>query len=82
MQNYEIFGYNSVIVSKCDESSHFGNVISVLQERHKSVSFITDGQNAAKNLSEANIISFLTKLEGFELNPDFREYLEDKFGEK
>ncbi len=82
MQNYEIFGYNSVIVSKCDESSHFGNVISVLHERHKSVSFITDGQNAAKNLSEANIISFLTKLEGFELNPDFREYLEDKFGEK
>jgi len=35
MQNYEQFGYNSVIVTKCDESKQYGNVISVLHEKNK-----------------------------------------------
>ncbi|MBQ5470430.1 MAG: hypothetical protein IIT58_00240 [Treponema sp.] len=82
MQNYEIFGYNSIILTKCDESSQYGNVLSVLHERRKPISYFTDGQNPARCISEANIISFLIRLEGFEIDTEFRTYLDDKFGEK
>lgn len=79
MQNYEIFGYNSVIITKCDESGQFGNVISVLNERHKKTSYITFGQNAAKCISKSNIVDFLIRLEGFEID---RDHINEIFGEQ
>ncbi len=78
MQNYEPFGYKSVIVTKCDESDQYGNVISVLSEKHKSVSYITNGQNAARNIERASVVQFLTRLENFKID---RVHIEDKFGE-
>ena len=79
MQNYEPFGYQSVIITKCDESDQYGNVISVLNERHKSISYMTDGQNvAAKTLIKANVVDFLIRLENFKVD---RIHIEDKFGE-
>lgn len=78
MQNYEPFGYKSVIVTKCDESGQFGNVISVLSEKHKAISYTTNGQIASRDISKANIIDFLIRLEGFKVD---RVHIEDKFGE-
>jgi len=78
MQNYEPFGYKSVIVTKCDESSQFGNVISVLSDKHKAISYITNGQIASRDISQANVIDFLIRLEGFKVD---RVHIEDKFGE-
>ena len=77
MQNYEPFGYKSVIVTKCDESEQFGNVISVLNEKHKSISYITHGQVASRDISKANVIDFLIRLENFKVD---RIHIEDKFG--
>ena len=77
MQNYEPFGYQSVIITKCDESDQYGNVISVLSERHKSVSYLTDGQNVSKTLSRASVVDFLIRLENFKID---RTHIEDKFG--
>ncbi len=77
MQNYEPFGYKSVIVTKCDESEQFGNVISVLYEKHKSISYITHGQVASRDITKANVIDFLTRLENFKVD---RIHIEDKFG--
>lgn len=77
MQNYEPFGYKSVIITKCDESNQYGNVISVLYERHKRVSYITNGQKASGCIEKANPISFLMRLEDFEID---RIHIEDKFG--
>ena len=77
MQNYEPFGYKSVIVTKCDESEQFGNVISVLNEKHKSISFITHGQVASRDISKADVVNFLIRLEGFKVD---RIHIEDKFG--
>jgi len=79
MQNYEPFGYKSIIVTKCDESDQFGNVISALHEKHKSISFITNGQVAARDIKEANIIDFLIRLKDFRVD---RVHIEDKFGEE
>jgi flagellar biosynthesis protein FlhF len=77
MQNYEPFGYKSVIVTKCDESEQFGNVISVLYDKHKSISYITHGQVASRDISKANVIDFLIRLENFKVD---RIHIEDKFG--
>ncbi|MBQ9238866.1 MAG: hypothetical protein IJ191_06090 [Treponema sp.] len=79
MQNYEPFGYQSVIVTKCDETDRLGNVISTLYEKHKSVSYICDGQNAARNLERATVIYFLIRLQGFTID---RIHIEDVFGER
>ncbi len=78
MQNYEPFGYKSVIVTKCDESEQFGNVISVMYEKHKSISYITHGQVASRDITKANVVDFLIRLENFKVD---RIHIEDKFGE-
>lgn len=78
MQNYEPFGYKSVIITKCDESEELGNVISVLHEKHKMVSYITDGQVASKNIHKAKIVEdFLIRLENFKID---RVHVEERFG--
>ena len=77
MQNYEPFGYKSVIVTKCDESEQFGNVISILAEKHKSISYITHGQVASRDISKASVVDFLIRLDNFKVD---RIHVEDKFG--
>lgn len=76
MNNYEPFGYTSVVVTKCDESTRFGNIISALDEKNKKVAFVTYGQSAAKNISRGNALFFLEKLNGFNLDMD---HLKQKF---
>ena len=78
MQNYEPFGYKSVIVTKCDESEQFGNVISVMYDKHKSISYITHGQVASRDITKAYVVDFLIRLENFKVD---RIHIEDKFGD-
>ena len=78
-KNYEPFGYNSVIITKCDESNQYGNVISVLHQKHKTVSYVTVGQNVAHDLKQASVVDFLIRLESFDID---RQHVEDKFGGK
>ncbi|ULQ59807.1 50S ribosome-binding GTPase [Brucepastera parasyntrophica] len=65
MQQYETFGYKSVIVSKFDETARVGNIISVLSEKRKPVSYLTTGQRVPKDFEQATVIRFLTNLGGF-----------------
>ena len=78
-RNYEPFANESVIVTKCDETKHFGNVISVLWDRHKSISYITDGQRVPRNIHKADVVEILKNLSGFDID---RAHIEEKFGEK
>lgn len=78
-RNYELFDYESVIVTKCDETKQLGNIISVLWEKHKSISYITDGQRVPRNIQKADVIEILKNLTGFDID---RVHIEDKFGEK
>lgn len=78
MQNYEQFGYNSVIVTKCDESKQYGNIISVLHEKNKKISYIADGQKVVRDIHRADVIEFLIRLSGFDVD---RVHIEDEFGE-
>lgn len=78
IQNYEPFAFSSVILTKCDETGQYGNVLSILAEKHKAISFVTYGQPVARNISRANVVDFLIRLNGFKID---RAHIEDKFGE-
>lgn len=78
IQNYEPFGFASVIITKCDETSQYGNIISILSEKNIPVSYVTYGQTPGKNISRPNVIGFLKRLVDFNID---RIHIEDKFGE-
>ncbi|MCR5172412.1 MAG: 50S ribosome-binding GTPase [Treponema sp.] len=79
IQNYEVFNFSSVIITKCDETTTYGNVLSVLHEKHKSISYITDGQKVPRNIRRASIVEFLKNLSGFTID---RIHIEDTFPEE
>jgi flagellar biosynthesis protein FlhF len=79
IQNYEPFNFKSVIITKCDETKQYGNVISVLHEKRKSISYITDGQKVPKNIQKASVSYFLMFLNDFKID---RTHIDDKFGVK
>ncbi|QTQ11744.1 flagellar biosynthesis protein FlhF [Treponema parvum] len=79
IQNYEPFAFQSVIITKCDETHQYGNVISVLHEKRKSVSYITDGQRVPRNIHRADVVNFLMELNDFKID---RVHIDDKFGVK
>lgn len=79
IQVYEQFNYDSVIITKCDETSAFGNVLSVLSEKHKPIAYITDGQQVPKKIERASVVRFLTNLNDFKID---RNHIEEVFSEK
>jgi flagellar biosynthesis protein FlhF len=76
LQQFEPFNYQAIVLTKLDETRHIGNVISALAERGKPVSYITDGQEAHKNISRANVVRFLISMEDFRVD---REKIEQQF---
>ena len=78
LRQFEPFGYASVVITKMDETNRLGNIISVLNEKQKPVSYLTDGQNVPEDIHPATVEQLLLTLEGFQVD---RELIEDKFGE-
>ena len=76
IRNYEQFDYRGIIITKCDETSSLGNVISVLAEKGKRAAFLTDGQNVMHTISRAEKIRLLGTINGFNVDKD---YLDAKF---
>ncbi|MHC6203467.1 flagellar biosynthesis protein FlhF [Breznakiellaceae bacterium SP9] len=76
LQQFEFFNYQSVLITKIDETRHKGNFISILAEKGKSVSYITNGQAVPHDIQEADVVWLLSCLEGFKLN---RPQLEELF---
>lgn len=68
MSCYEIFSYDSVIVTKFDETDTIGNVISALSEKNKSITYITTGQAVPRYFEDASVSGFLSELRGFKYN--------------
>lgn len=78
IRNYEGFNFKSVIITKCDETSTYGNVLSVLSEKNKSIAWITSGQEVLHTIERGNRIRFLRGLRGFNVDMN---HLREKFGE-
>lgn len=64
-ERYEPFGYRSVIVTKCDETESFGNILSILHKTQKPVSWITNGQKILLTIWNASPSFFKEWLSGF-----------------
>jgi flagellar biosynthesis protein FlhF len=79
MSQFEPFGYGSVIITKLDETTRVGNIISSLADRGKSVSFLTDGQRVPQDIELASVGRLLSRLQGFRIKTD---HIEKKFGGK
>ena len=78
ISHYETFEFNSVIITKWDETSAVGNVLSVLSERGKPVSYITDGQRVPNMIEKATVQRFLKNLSDFGVE---HKYIEELFPE-
>ncbi len=76
MQQYETFGYGSVIITKFDETTRVGNIISTMGEKKKPIAYITTGQRVPQDFEQASVVRFLTNLEGFRVN---RSKIEEQF---
>jgi len=64
-QQFEPFGYQSVVLTKLDETSVVGNLLSLLWEKQKPVSFLTDGQAVPQDIQRASPERLLKPLLGF-----------------
>jgi flagellar biosynthesis protein FlhF len=78
-RQFESFKYVSVILTKLDETYRIGNIISILSEHDKSLSYITDGQMVPQDIEPARVSRLLMSLEGFRVD---KEHIEKKFGPK
>ena len=79
LRQFEPFGYDSVIVTKLDETSSVGNVISALADAHKPLSYLCDGQVVPQDIAPASTLRLLLSLEGFRID---RRFLEQEFGDR
>ena len=66
MEQFEIFGYRSVILTKLDETSRVGNLISVLAGRGSPVSYLTDGQSVPVDIALASPSRLVSRLKGLD----------------
>lgn len=77
IKNFESFDFRSVIITKCDETMSYGNVLSVLAEKNKKISWVTTGQTVMHSLERAHPLFFLKNLTGFQVD---REKIMEKYG--
>lgn len=71
LSQFEPFGYGAVVLTKLDETLRIGNIISVLHERKKPFSYITNGQSVPEDIIRADRMVLLKTLEGFDLRETF-----------
>ncbi|MCL2791628.1 MAG: flagellar biosynthesis protein FlhF [Spirochaetaceae bacterium] len=67
MQQFEPFKYNSIVVTKLDETCRAGNIISALHDSRKPVSYITTGQSVPHDIKYANEELFFDHLSEFNM---------------
>jgi flagellar biosynthesis protein FlhF len=65
---FERVAFQSLILTKCDESETIGNVISVCNRYGMPLLFITDGKDLMSNIHFASSFAVLSKLKGFTLD--------------
>ena len=67
MQQYEIFGYSALIITKMDETDCIGSVISIMDEKNKAVAYFTDGQRVPRDMEKATPVRMLIQLSDFKI---------------
>jgi len=66
ISRFESFNYRSVILTKLDETSQIGNLVSTLAESEIPLSYLTDGQSVPLDIAVASPLKLLSRLKGLE----------------
>lgn len=66
-KSFDIFDYNSVIITKVDESESIGAILSSAVSRKKGVLYCTNGQRVPNDIEKANIFNLMSKIKGLEI---------------
>ncbi len=74
MRQYEPFDYSSIIVTKLDETSVIGNIISALRNSDKPLSFFTTGQGVPHDIENASVQQLLMRLKDLRLDPSYTNH--------
>lgn len=64
IQNYNYIGYDSIIVTKLDETKYYGRIFNINQYADKPLLFITTGQSVPDDIirvSKENLLGYLFK---------------------
>jgi len=62
MEQFRLFNYRSIIITKLDETNHIGNILSALTSTTVPISYITDGQSVPVDIAIASPLRLLSKL--------------------
>lgn len=54
VNGYKTLNYNSIIVTKLDETSTYGSILNILECADKPISFVTTGQNVPDDIKMIN----------------------------
>ena len=63
------FDYSSVIITKLDETSRVGNVLSAVGKSGASMSYLTDGQDVPMDIALASPARLLGMIRGLDFDP-------------
>ena len=71
MKEYAVFKYKSLIITKFDETSYIGNLLSIISETKIPITYITAGQEVPQDFMLADVETFLKKLKGFSVDEEY-----------
>ena len=66
-KNFNIFGYNSVIVTKLDESDGVGAILNVAIDNKCGIKYYTNGQRVPNDIEKASAFNLMEKIKGLEM---------------
>ena len=66
MTRFESFKYRSVVLTKLDETTRIGNLVSALSDSETPLSYLTDGQSVPVDIAVASPLRLLSMLKGLE----------------
>lgn len=75
MKQYEIFGYDDVIITKLDETGCIGNLISIVNEKGKKFAYYTTGQRVPADIEKASAAKLISMLRGLNTGKERQEQL-------
>lgn len=66
-KNFDLFDFNSIIITKLDECDIIGGILNSAIDSKKSLRYITDGQRVPNDIEKVSNINLMEKVKGLEL---------------
>ena len=66
-KSFDLFDYNSVIITKLDESETIGGILNSAIDYDRSIRYFTDGQKVPNDIGKATLPNLMDKIKGLEI---------------